>query len=120
MGHRRQQFGQWGETLAAHFLESQGMRIVDRNFRAGHGEIDLICQDGETLVFVEVKTRRSANYGPPESSITRSKQRQLYNVATAYIQQHPELDCDFRFDVVVIDGTPQSHTIRYYPNAFML
>ncbi len=118
MKTKRQKFGHRGEDLAARFLEAQGMRIVERNFRAGHGEIDLICQDENVLVFVEVKARRSNAYGPPESSITPAKQRQLYKVASAYLQQHPELECDFRFDVVIIDGTPPE--IRYYPNAFML
>ncbi len=118
-GHRKH-FGNWGESIAARYLEEKGFTILERNYRAERGEIDLICREGNTIVFVEVKARRSDRYGPPEESITRSKQRQLYKVAQAYIQAHPELETDFRFDVIAIDGTPQHHEIRHYPNAFFL
>ena len=120
MSSSHQKLGSWGETLAARFLEEKGFTILEKNFRAERGEIDLICKDENCIVFVEVKTRRSPAYGPPETSITPSKQRQLYKIAQAYIATHPTENMDYRFDVVVIDGTPQHYEIRYYPDAFML
>ncbi len=113
-------FGKWGEEIAAQFLQKRGMVILERNYRAQRGEIDLIIQDGNTVAFVEVKTGASDVYGPPEERITPNKQRQLYKIATAYIQEHPSNNVDYRFDVIVIDGNSRNYQIRHYKNAFYL
>ena len=114
----KQQFGSWGESVAEEYLKSRGFEILMKNYRAERGEIDLIARDGNCVVFVEVKTGNSHKYGLPEERITRSKQRQLYKVASHYIQDHPDDEVDYRFDAVIVDGTINRHTIRYYPNAF--
>lgn len=120
MADSRKDLGKWGEEVAAQFLQQQGFTILQRNFRAERGEIDIIAREGEEVVFVEVKTGSSKTYGPPEEWITRSKQRQLYKVASLFIEQNPDLQVDYRFDVVVIDGDPGGYEIRHYRNAFYL
>ena len=120
MSTYRKKFGSWGEDVAAQFLMDKGMTILMRNYRAERGEIDIIAREGNFIVFVEVKTGRSQSHGPPEERITRSKQRQLYKVASRFIQDNPTLEADYRFDVVIVDGVPEQYTIRYYPNAFYL
>ncbi|RMF57404.1 MAG: YraN family protein [Calditrichaeota bacterium] len=120
MSQYRKKFGAWGEEIAAQYLEERGLSIIERNYRGERGEIDLIAQDGHCIVFVEVKTGSTTTHGPPEEWITTRKQRQLYKVANRYIQDHPELVNDFRFDVVIIDGTPKNYRVRYYPNAFYI
>ena len=74
--------GGLGEDFAVYYLESCGYRIIERNFRCRLGEIDLIAQDGKTLVFVEVKTRRSRRYGSPQEAVTTAKQAKLRTVAS--------------------------------------
>lgn len=95
--------GKSAEDLAADFLSEKGMRIVKRNFHFGRvGEIDIIAEDGQTLVFVEVKARSSTLYGTPEEAITPAKQRAIRKVAQGYLYTHSITDRECRFDVVVI------------------
>ena len=110
MSNPAQELGKWGEKLAADFLVKQGYTIVARNVRTPYGEVDLISQqpdksnpDGMTIVFVEVKTRRTQSYGFPEESITTSKQEHLISAALHYLQEHPEFDQDWRIDVIAIE-----------------
>ena len=110
MSNPAQELGKWGEKLAADFLVKQGYTIVARNVRSPYGEVDLIAQqpdksnpDGMTIVFVEVKTRRTQSYGFPEESITTSKQEHLISAALHYLQEHPEFDQDWRIDVIAIE-----------------
>jgi putative endonuclease len=116
----RKKFGAWGEDIAVRYLLEKGFSILMRNFCAERGEIDIIAREGDCVVFVEVKTGRSDKFGPPEERITRSKQRQLYKIASHFIQQNPDLEVDYRFDAVIIDGEPGHYEIRHYPNAFYL
>lgn len=111
-------FGDWGEEIAVKYLEKKGFAIMHRNFRAERGEIDIIAREKDCIVFVEVKTGNSDKFGPPEERISISKRRQLYKIANAYIQNNPTPDVDYRFDAVIVDGTPYKHEIRYYENAF--
>ncbi len=120
MSKYRKKFGAWGEEVAAQYLVEKGMTILQRNYRGERGEIDIIAREKNVIVFVEVKTGSSKIYGPPEEWITRSKQRQLYKVASRFIQDNPDPDVDYRFDAVIIDGTRNNYIIRYYPNAFYL
>jgi len=106
----------WGEETAARFLIDKGYRILDRNWYASHGELDLVAQEGETLVFVEVKARRRHEFGSPEEAITPAK---LRKTAWAYLQDHGLEEVDFRFDVVAIDRGPLGEVARleHYVNA---
>ena len=112
MAAYRQAFGRWGEDLAARYLMRKGYTILARNVRTSYGEIDLIarqeCNSGEgeppafITVFVEVKTRSTASFGLPEESVDRRKQTHLLSAAQAYLQNHPDLDGDWRVDVIAI------------------
>lgn len=94
--------GREAESRAAAFLESRGLQVVARNFRVRGGEIDLVCQDGRTIVFVEVRARSRSDFGSAGDSITPAKQRRLILAARHYLARHGERDC--RFDCVLIDG----------------
>lgn len=115
MSDWRRRLGSWGEEKAAEFLRGQGYRIVERNWRCAIGELDLIAWDGECLAFVEVRTRRGRSYGTPEESITPAKRAKLIELAQAYLQEHPELDCNWRIDVVAVElggAQPRINLIR--------
>jgi putative endonuclease len=94
--------GREAEAAAAQHLERHGLRLIGRNFRIRGGEIDLICQDGRTLVFVEVRLRRRSDFGGAAASITVAKQRRIVLAARHYLAGRPECDC--RFDCVLLDG----------------
>lgn len=87
MSDPRRATGATGEDLAVAYLLKQGFRLVERNWRCGMGELDVIARDGSTLVFVEVRTRRGNAHGSAEESITLSKQRRLQRLAEGYLQQ---------------------------------
>ncbi len=101
----RQILGAWGESRAADFLQQQGLTLLGKNFRTAAGEIDLIAQDGDELVFVEVKTRSSADFGYPEEAVTETKIEHLLEVSESYLLEHLEVQ-SWRLDVVAIQGKP--------------
>jgi putative endonuclease len=109
--------GQRGERAAARHLKRQGMRILVRGYRTKRGEIDLIARDGETLVFVEVKSRRQ---GVPAEAVTAEKQRRITNAALEFMRRFGALDLRSRFDIVAIvwpdDRSPPR--IEHIRNAF--
>ncbi len=98
----RQRTGSWGEAVASDFLAAQGFVILGKNVRTPYGELDLVAQKGRLIIFVEVKTRRNDHYGMPEESVTFKKQAHLRDAAEAYLLDHPELDDDWRIDVIAI------------------
>ena len=98
----RQSLGRRGESLAAKFLENKGYTITHRNYRTPYGEIDLITRREGVVVFVEVKARASKTLGPPEISITPKKAEHMRCAAEYYIQEHPELNNDWRIDVIAV------------------
>lgn len=100
---RRRQIGEWGEAVALRHLESKGYRIRVRNWRTPEGEVDIVAQDGDTIVFVEVKARTTRDFGWPEESITAAKRRRLQRAAWAYLQAHEMVDAMWRIDVIAID-----------------
>ncbi|MDA0799282.1 MAG: YraN family protein [Chloroflexi bacterium] len=102
MPSSKSKLGTQGESIAAAHLEAQGMRIIDRNFHTRYGEVDLIAEEGDAIVFVEVKTRRSAAYGTPEESVTPRKRERLLLTAQTYLQQHELDQRTWRIDVVAI------------------
>lgn len=111
MSNQKQALGRWGEAAAAEYLQAKGYQIVERNSRNEYGELDLVARQGDCTVFVEVKTRSSKRFGYPEEAVTPVKQQHLLEAAQTYLQAHPELDGDWRMDVVAIrrvpDGAPE-------------
>lgn len=99
---RRQSLGRKGESLALDFLVGEGYSLRERNYRTPYGEVDLVMQAGDGIIFVEVKTRSSKSLGPPEISITPRKQEHMRSAANYYIQQHTDLQADWRIDVLAI------------------
>lgn len=112
--------GRRGESLACELLEKQGYEIVKRNFRFGHGEIDIIAKKDGLLIFVEVKTRTNMEYGEPELAVTKSKQKQIIRIAKAYLYINDIHDIQCRFDVVAIMmANFNNPTINHIVNAFI-
>jgi putative endonuclease len=99
----RRDLGAFGERLAAAHLEAKGYRIRARNFRCREGEIDIVAEDGDCLVFVEVRTRRGDAFGSPAESVTLAKERRLLTVARAYLQEHTDVPPNQRIDVVAVE-----------------
>jgi putative endonuclease len=116
---RKASFGQRGEDLAARHLRRNGYRILERNVRLAGCEIDIIAREGDTVAFVEVKTRRSDDHTAPEDSVGATKQRHIQRAAELYCKHHPEPGTYYRFDVVSVllpdEGKP---TITLLRNAF--
>jgi putative endonuclease len=106
--------GERGENLAVKYLKKKGYKIIARNFKTPLGEIDIIAREKNTLVFIEVKTRDSIQYGRPFESVTRLKRRKIANVALLYLKRFRELP-ECRFDIVSINhkqGDPVFELIR--------
>jgi len=120
MPDRRQQFGEAGEALAARLLRKRGYKILETNHRNPLGEIDLIARDGDSLVFVEVKTRKSLHFGSPKWAVTPRKQRKLSMVALYYLKTTGQSQSKARFDVVAIHSTGSRPEIELVRNAFEL
>ncbi|MBS3785430.1 MAG: YraN family protein [Gammaproteobacteria bacterium] len=106
--------GDQAENQALQYLEQQGLKLITRNFQIRRGEIDLIMQHADELVFIEVRTRSNTAYGDGVESINRSKRLRLVAAASAYLQRQ-RYDMPARFDVVSIDGQGQ---INWIADAF--
>jgi len=102
MESAKDEFGRWGEKLAASFLKRQGYRILARNYVSPVGEMDIVAREGEELVFVEVKTRTSEGFGGPLRAVGRAKRRKIVQVARSYLARYRLDECPCRFDVVGI------------------
>jgi putative endonuclease len=100
---RKKSLGNLGENLALKKLKNSGYRIIDRNFHTKFGEIDIIAQDDQALVFLEVKARRSRDFGRPDEAISSRKIRHMTKAAQSYKLLHPELPDSLRLDAVLID-----------------
>ena len=111
----RQAKGAAAEQLATDYLARQGLSVIERNFRVRGGEIDLICRDGESTVFVEVRLRSRSDFGGAAGSITSAKQARLILAARHWLVRHGETPC--RFDCVLLDGL-DTHNIEWLRNAF--
>lgn len=111
--------GDAAESLAAAYLATQGLRVLERNWRMRGGEIDLVCADGGTLVFVEVRLRTRTDYGGAGASITVPKQRRLILAARHYLMTHRTAahDRPCRFDAVLLDGIDEAR-LEWIRNAF--
>lgn len=116
----RRTLGQRGEAAAARFLRRLGYVIVARSQRDVLGEIDLVAVDGRTIVFVEVKTRRSTDAGHPAEAVDAQKQRRLTRLATGFLKRHQLLEHRARFDVVAVlwPAGRRRPRIEHFPAAF--
>ena len=110
--------GRRGEELAADCLARVGYTILARNWRCPLGELDIVARDGETLVFVEVRTRRSARFGSPEESVGFSKRQKLSRLAAFYLHRHGLFDVPARFDVVAVHLLPSGPEVELIRDAF--
>ena len=120
MTQERKNLGSHGENLAAEFLKRRGYRILQRNFRLKFGEIDIVAQEGDTICFVEVRTKTTEEMGTPFESITSFKQRKLSKLALAYLKnQYKSVEVRARFDVVaVVAQEGKEEKVELIKNAF--
>lgn len=105
---KRAETGRHGEELAAAFLQAKGLVVLEKNFRAKVGEIDIVAKDGDEVVFVEVRARASADFGGAAASVGASKRRRLVKAARLWLQVRG-WDGACRFDVVAVDGGKLEH-----------
>src|SRR5262245_24799304 len=115
---QRQALGKLGESVAVEELERRGYAIIGRRYRTRHGEIDIVAEDGEALVFVEVKARTSAECGFAVESVTHWKQLQLASMAEEYLARNDIVNRACRFDVVAIDDVDTEPVVTVYQDAF--
>ena len=133
MKNPRQKLARWGESFAANYLQERGFQVIERNVRTPYGEIDLVAtkakeaermtvessEERQVVIFVEVKTRSSTAYGYPEEAITRRKREHMLSAAQAYLQAHPDIEGDWRIDVMAIfrPDPEQPAVVDYFENA---
>ena len=120
MTQQRQQIGKAGEKTVVRYLKKKGFKILEQNFTCPVGEIDIIVKDKTTIVFVEVKTRRSLSYGSARMAITPQKQRKISMAALYYLKTNQKMDQRARFDVVTVFSTGEEKAIDHIQNAFEL
>ena len=120
MLNTRQKFGEKGESIAARYLKKNGYQILEQNYRNQLGEIDIIALEKKTLVFVEVKSRKSIHYGSPKWAVTPRKQRKISMVALAYLKSTGQAHASARFDVVTVMANRDAPQIEIIKNAFEL
>jgi len=114
-----QHTGRAAEAFACTYLQDRGLLLLARNYRSPFGEIDLVMRDGATLVFVEVRQRRSQQYGTPAETVDTRKQARLRATAERYLQHHPrESQKPCRFDIVAITDDEHDQRIEWLRDAF--
>ena len=120
MQNKRQQFGKESESIAIRHLKKSGYKILEQNYRNKLGEIDIIAKDKKTLVFIEVKARKSDLFGSPKWAVTPKKQRKISMVALYYLKATKQSNIKARFDVVAIRSAQDTHRVEIIKNAFEL
>ncbi|MGB7874825.1 MAG: YraN family protein [Anaerolineales bacterium] len=116
MSKHRQEIGQWGEGVAARYLEANGYNVVARNVRTPYGEIDIVAEKDGFISFVEVKTRTTSRFGPPEISVTPRKQEHMLAAAEHHAQEN-EID-HWQIDVIAVEGRPGKQPVfTHFENA---
>lgn len=98
------ELGKWGEDLAANYLEENGYDIIERDWKSGHHDLDIVAKEGQTLVIIEVKTRRNRLFGDPEEAIDYKKRKSLQSAINHYVKTHRP-SVHVRFDIISIVGT---------------
>jgi putative endonuclease len=112
--------GKKGEEFALRFLKKRGYRIIEKNYVCKMGEMDIIAKEKDTLIFIEVKTRTSMDFGPPQLAVTQFKQRQMSKVALCFLKEKNLEDVKARFDVVAILLNSGREEIELIKDAFDL
>ena len=119
MGRVKGAIGRFGEEVAARHLAAAGLRIVDRNWRCAEGELDIVAEDGGTLVFCEVKTRSGTGFGDPAEAVTAAKSARIRRLGLRWLAAHGIGWRDLRFDVVTVVRRPDADPlVRHLPDAF--
>lgn len=116
MVDQRKNLGKWGEQKAKEYLIKQGYHFITGNWQNRLGEIDLVMKDRETLVFIEVRTKRSHKYGTSIESINEKKQQQMVKMANAFLRYKQWWEIPIRFDVVTIDQHEGVYQLRHHKN----
>ena len=116
----KKELGKKGEEIALRFLKKNGYHIIEKNYVCKMGEMDIIAKEKDTLVFIEVKTRTSTTFGPPQLAVNSSKQRQLSKVALYFLKEKGIEDVKARFDVVAILLGAKGEEIELIRDAFEL
>jgi putative endonuclease len=120
MSAATQQFGELGERIAERWLKRQGWRVIQRRFRNGHRDIDLVVEQDGTVVFVEVKARRGREFGDPVEAVNWVKQKELARSASVWIDRHGRPSESYRFDVIGVLVEGDRVRVRHVANAFAL
>ena len=120
MRTRQQKFGEKGEALAVRRLKKAGYKIVETNYRTRLGEIDIIAKDKDTIVFVEVKSRRSVHFGNPKQAVTLQKQKKISMVALYYLKTTDQITANARLDVVTVIANRDKPQVAIIKIAFEL
>ncbi|NOZ61775.1 MAG: YraN family protein [Calditrichaeota bacterium] len=118
--NQQSDIGKLGEELASDYLQKKGYEILKRNFRFGHGEIDIIAEKDGVLVFVEVKTKQFGDFGDPIHWVTRRKQLQIGKIAHGYLYVNEIENMDCRFDVIILRWEDGNYKIEHIEDAFWL
>ena len=118
MSKLRQDFGAMGERVAERWLRRRGWRVIQRRFRSGHRDIDLVAERDGTVAFVEVKARRGKEFGDPVEAVHWRKQRELARSAAVWIDRHGRPTDSYRFDVIGVLLEGNSVRIKHIENAF--
>lgn len=117
-GTEKRDLGRQGEEIAEQFLQARRYVLVERNYRCLYGEIDLVMQDRETLVFVEVRSHTGSTFGDPLESVTLRKQRQIAKAASHYVLRHKIENRPLRFDVIGVQWEHGAARVTHVPGAF--
>jgi len=117
---QEKELGKKGEEVALRFLKKNGYKIIEKNYVCKMGEMDIIAREKDTLVFVEVKTRTSMAFGPPQLAVNSTKQMQLSKVALYFLKEKRLEEVKARFDVVAVLLRPRGDEIELIQDAFDL
>jgi len=120
MSAAKQAFGELGERIAERWLRLRGWRVVQRRFRSGHRDIDLVVERDGLVAFVEVKARRGSRFGDPVEAVNWKKQRELGRSARVWIDRHGRAPEAYRFDVIGVLVAGEQVRVRHVENAFPL
>ena len=120
MSAARQAFGELGERIAERWLRMRGWKVVQRRFRSGHRDIDLVVERDSVVAFVEVKARRGDRFGGPVEAVNWRKQRELSRSARVWVDRHGRRNDAYRFDVIGVLVAGSRVRIRHIPDAFPL
>lgn len=120
MSAATQRLGEQGEQVAERWLRQRGWTILDRRWRSGRRDLDLVATQGDVVAFVEVKARRRNDFGGPVEAVGWRKQRELQRSATCWIDRHGAAGQVYRFDVIGVWVTPATVRVRHVADAFAL